>query len=256
MNGLRYIMQLEGLTTIDVAKRLKVNRSLISVWQTGKRDIPDSRIGDLAGVFPKYPAYYFNKELTDEDMAAIRDIKISGKPVHDERLNKVESIIHEQLDEQGQVLSDVANILKIGEYNTLLNNASNINDKEMLTLLFSVVSSSQQGYLHDYRILNDLEKLKRNAALHGKEDFKLSLVGVAMSALAVAFGFDDDVTALAVPHSLRTMLPDEAIERDPNVRLFSEWRDRILAVFTDIINYCDKVQRDLDEKNANLKKGK
>ena len=254
MNGLRYIMQLEGLTTIDVAKKLKVNRSLISVWQTGKRDIPDSRIGDLAGIFPKYPAYYFNKELTDEDMAAIRDIKISGRTVRDERLNRMESIINEQLGEQGQVLSDVANILKIGEYTALLNNANNINDKEMLTLLFSAVSSSQQGYLHDYRILNNLEKLKRNAASHGKEDFKLSLIGVAMSALAVAFEFDDDVTALAVPHSLRTMLPDEALERDPNVRLFSEWRDRILAVFTDIINYCDKIQRDIDEKNANLKK--
>jgi len=254
VNGLRYIMQLEGLTTIDVAKRLKVNRSLISVWQTGKRDIPDSRIGDLAGVFPKYPAYYFNKELTDEDMAAIRDIKISGKPVHDDRLNRAESILNEQLGEQGQVLSDVANILKIGEYTALLNNANNINDKEMLTLLFSVVSSSQQGYLHDYRILNKLEQLKRDAALHGKEDFKLSLIGVVMSALAVAFGFDDDVTALAVPRSLRTMLSDEAIERDPNVKLFGEWRDRIVAVFRDIIEYCDKEQRIIDEKNANLKK--
>lgn len=257
MNGLRYIMQLEELTTAEVAKKMKVNRSLISVWQTGRRIIPNNRISELAGIFPKYPAYYFNKELTTEDMAAIREIKISGKametPRKDERMSKVESLIKEQIVEHGRVLSDVAEIMKLGDYTALLKSSDNISDKQMLTLLFSVVGASQKSYIHDYAILNQLEKLKRNAEKHGIEDFKLSLIGVAMSALAVAFGFDDDVSALAVPQNLRAILPAEAIEKDPNIKLFSEWRDRILAVFKDIIDYCDSKQRRIDKLNEELK---
>lgn len=247
MNGLRYIMQLEGLTTSDVAKRLNVNRSLISIWQTSKRDIPDSRIGELAGIFPKYPAYYYNKELTTEDMAAIREIKISGKaietPRKDKRMSKVESLIKDQIVEQGRVLSDVAEVMQLGDYTALLKSLDNISDKQVLALLFAVVGASQKSYIHDYAILNQLEKLKRNAEKHGKEDFKLSLIGVAMSALAVSFGFDDDVSALAVPQNLREILPAEALERDTGIKLFGEWRDKIVAVFKDIIDYCDDRQK-------------
>ena len=256
MNGLKYIMQLEGATTVDVAKKLKVNRSLISIWQTGKRHIPDDRVTELASIFPKYPAYYYNRELSNEDMIALRDIKVGKKKAvsttKDARLDKVERIIQEQLAECSKVLSDAAAILQIGAVTSLLNNPNNISDKQILTLFLSVISSSQQSYLHDYKILNQLEQLKRNATAHDKEDFKLFVIDVALSALAVAFGIEDDVTEIAVPNSLRTLLPNETIERDKNVNLFNEWRNRILEVLKDIIDYCDNEQRKTDKLNERL----
>ena len=262
MNGLKYIMQLEGATTVDVAKKMKVNRSLISVWQTGRRLIPDDRISKLAGIFPQYPAYYFNKELSEEDMIAIRDIKIGKKkvvsPIKDERLDRVENIIQEQLSEYSKVLSDAAAIMQIGDIATLLKNSNNISDKQILTLFLSVVSSSQQSYLHDYKILNQLEQLKKDAKESDKEDYKLSVIGVTMSALAVAFGFDDDVTSLAVPNSIQAILPSQAIEKDFNysIKLITEWRDRIVAVLKDIIDYCDKEQSRIDKLNEELRRSK
>ena len=258
MNGLKYIMQLEGATTVDVAKKMKVNRSLISVWQTGRRFIPDDRVSELAGIFPQYPAYYFNKELSEEDMIAIRDIKIGKKkaPIKDERLERVENIIQEQLSEYSKVLSDAAAIMQIGDITTLLKNSNSISDKQILTLFLSVVSSSQQSYLHDYKILNQLEQLKKDAKESDKEDYKLSVIGVTMSALAVAFGLDDDLSALAVPNSIRGILPLEAVEKDFNIKRFSEWREKITAVLKDIIDYCDEAQLRIDKLNEELRRSK
>lgn len=260
MNGLKYIMLLEDFSTADVAKRLKVNRSLISIWQTGRRPIPDSRIRDLAGVFPKYPAYYFNKELTNDDMVYLQNLKSGSKsvvqPQRDQRMSQVESIIQEQMHEQGQVLTEVAEILKVENYASLLKNANNMGDKQILSLLFTVIGVTQQSYLHDYRIINKLEQLKRRAEANGEEDLKLSLIGIAMSALAVSFGFEDDVAALAAPNSLRAILPPEAVEIDPNVKRFTEWRDRISSVFKEIIDCCDNEQRKVNEMNERLRKGK
>ena len=258
MNGLKYIMKLENMTTLEVAQRLKVNRSLISVWQTGRRKIPDNRINELIGIFPKYPAYYFNKDLTNEDMAIIRDIKINKKavikPQKDNRLNRAKSIVQEQINEYGRLLSDIAEILKIGDFSSILNNANYLSDKQMLTLFLTVVSSSQQRYLHDYHILNKLEYMKRNAEAHNIEDFKLCLIGVAMSALAAAYGIEDDVTTLSIPDKVRTMLPNEALNNDSDIKLFSEWKDRIVAVLKDIIDYCNERQKIINEMNEKLRR--
>ncbi|WP_294411269.1 helix-turn-helix transcriptional regulator [uncultured Ruminococcus sp.] len=260
MIGLRYIMQLEGLYTADVADRLGVNRALISQWQTGKRLIPNKRISELASIFPKYPAYYLTKELTDEDMKDLRQIKGSGKVVtsksKDERLNKVESIIKEQLAENSKVLSDVAEIMQIGDITSLIKNSSSISDKQLLTSFFSLLSYSQQSYLHDYIILNKLELLKRNADVHGIKKIKFSVISVAMSALAVAFGFDDDISALAVPNSLWASLPPETMENIPNIKQYSEWRDRLVAVLKDIIDYCEGMQSQINKPNAQLQERK
>jgi transcriptional regulator with XRE-family HTH domain len=251
-------MQLEGFTTEDVAKKLKVNRSLISIWQTGRRVIPESRINELVAIFPKYPVYYYNRDLTDDDMAALRNIKVNGKviaqPTRDERLNRVENVINEMLNEQSKVLSDVADILKINDYASLMKKADTFSDKQILNVLFAVIGSEQERYLHDYRILNGLERQRRNMPAHGGGRFRYILIGIAMSALAVAFGLEDDVASLTDTHSLRSIVPAEMIDNDlgfnNNIKLFNEWRDKIIALFNEIIDCCDNIENELNESNG------
>lgn len=259
MNGLRYIMQLEGLTTSDVAKKLKVNRSLISIWQTGRREIPEERLNQFAAVFPKYPVYYYNKELTIDDMETLREIKLNGRliaaPPRDERMNRVESVINNILDEQSKVLSEVAEILKMSDYAQIMKNAKNIGDKQMIEILFSVTGSERERYLHDYRILNKLERMRRTA--NDTDYFKYFLVGIAMSALAAAFGIEDDVASLTDTRSMRAIIPSEMIENSlgihTNIELFNKWRDKITSVFNEVIEECNDREKEL-EANAEKKR--
>lgn len=254
MNGLKYIMQLEGLTTSDVAKRLKVNRSLISMWATSRREIPDDRLNQLAAVFPKYPVYYYNKELNNDDIETLNEINENGRllaaPPPDEKINRVESVINNILDEQSRILSDIAEILKIDDYAKIMKNAKNIGDKQVIDILFSIMGSSRERYLHDYRILNKLERMRRIPDNTGC--FKYFLVGIAMSALAAAFGIEDDVASLADTHTIRAIIPSEMIENNiemhTNIKLFNEWRDKIIAVFNEVIEGCNNREKELESK--------
>lgn len=252
MKGLRYIMQLEGCNSAELAERLNVSQPLISLWLKGDRAIPNKRLNDLAIVFPKYPVYYFERELSDEDMQTLRNIKIGGATIkQDSRMSKVKNVIDEQLDEQAKVLRDVANILNIAELEKALQAAQNISDKDLLMLLFAVIGADQKLYIHDYGILNKLEQKRKESP----NDCRLPLISIALSALAEIFSFDDDVTELAVSKSIRVSVEVD-VEQDPNVRRYTHYKSLIIAVFKQICGEFEERQRIIDKKNQELKKRK
>lgn len=250
LKGLKYIMQLEGCSSAELAERLNVSQPLISLWLKGSRAIPNKRLNDLALVFPKYPVYYFERELSNDDMKKLRNIKTSGatnKP--DSRMSRVQNVINEQLNEQAKVLGDVASILNVAEFKKTLDTAKTLSDKDLIMFLFAIVGADQRLYIHDYEILNKLERMRKESP----GDCRMPLISIALSALAEVFGYNDDISELAIPKSLRESISVD-LERDPNVRLYSEYRNMIMAVFREIIGAFEERQRIIDEKNEMLRR--
>lgn len=247
LKGLKYIMQLEGCSSAELADRLNVSQPLISLWLKGSRVIPNRRLNDLALVFPKYPVYYFERELSDEDMQTLRNIKISGATnKSDSRMSRVQNVINEQLNEQAKVLGDVASILNVAEFKKTLDTAKTLSDKELIMFLFAIVGADQRLYIHDYDILNKLERMRKESP----GDCRMPLISIALSALAEVFGIEDDVSELALPKSLRASVAID-VDKDPNVRLYAEYRNMIMAVFRKIIGAFEERQRIVDEKKRN-----
>ena len=47
---------------------------------------------------------------------------------------------------------------------------------------------------------------------------------------------------------------NEAINNNSDIELFSEWKDRIVAVLKDIIDYCNERQKIINEMNEKLRR--
>ena len=70
MLGLEYIRKLYGDTTITLADKLGITKSLISQWENGKKPIPKKRIEELSKLY-NVSGEYFSKELTSLEQVKI-----------------------------------------------------------------------------------------------------------------------------------------------------------------------------------------
>lgn len=76
MIGLRYIMELEGITTKELAEFLEVSSQAINQWEKKQRAIPKERLDKLRQRFPFYPVLYFSKEIDEREAIMLQNAKI------------------------------------------------------------------------------------------------------------------------------------------------------------------------------------
>ena len=76
MIGLTYIMKLENITAKELATRLGVTASTISQWESKKRPIPKERRVQLSQIFPMYPEYYYEIEISERDAIMLQNAQI------------------------------------------------------------------------------------------------------------------------------------------------------------------------------------
>lgn len=85
MRGLEFILQLDDMPFKELADKLGITKQNISMWASGKREIPKKYLPALSKMF-NFPEEYFQKELTDLDKLNIQKYKLESE-VHKVRLS-------------------------------------------------------------------------------------------------------------------------------------------------------------------------
>jgi transcriptional regulator with XRE-family HTH domain len=74
MHGLTYIRKLFDMSLEDLSKEVGVSNQLISMWELGKKPIPQKRIKQLAGIFGIQDRY-FKIDISDIEKLEVQGAK-------------------------------------------------------------------------------------------------------------------------------------------------------------------------------------
>jgi transcriptional regulator with XRE-family HTH domain len=72
--GLEIVLKVFGMSSMELARKLNINRANISMWFSGKRKIPSDRIVELSAIFKGIPSEYFQKELRKSEELEVQMI--------------------------------------------------------------------------------------------------------------------------------------------------------------------------------------
>jgi hypothetical protein len=84
MIGLEYIIQTYHKSSSGVANKIGVSRQTMNDWIKQRKKIPQTRLEDLQGMFPKMPKEYFSKILLQSEELEIQEIYLRETDVWDE----------------------------------------------------------------------------------------------------------------------------------------------------------------------------
>jgi len=74
MNGLRYIRERCNMTASELSLKLGVTRQSISMWEQGKKNIPQARLEQLSIIFGVSEEYF--GEISDKQIAELKNKKV------------------------------------------------------------------------------------------------------------------------------------------------------------------------------------
>lgn len=98
MIGLEVVLKVYGISSIELAKKLNINRANVSMWLSKKRKIPSERVEELSTIFNGIPTEYLQKELTKSEELEIQIIYL-------QQTDKFETIEVPVTDEEGNTVA-------------------------------------------------------------------------------------------------------------------------------------------------------
>lgn len=76
MIGLQHILELEGVSSSQLAEKLGVSPATVSYWLTEKRLISDKMLSNIRQLFPFYPYSLFDKRIDERDKLTLENAQI------------------------------------------------------------------------------------------------------------------------------------------------------------------------------------
>lgn len=154
MNGLSFILNVYGLEAKDLAQKLGVSKTGVSLWVNGKRNIPQTRLEQISAMFKSIPIKYFQKELLKSEELEIQMIYLNQK-------DTTEIAEVPVLDENGNIIA-----WHVESYSANAGMIDILDNKQAIAVITEKVEElvaddeEAKRLIHDF--LNILEKGKRN----------------------------------------------------------------------------------------------
>lgn len=241
MIGLAYILDLEKITVAELSNTIDIDVSLIYRWIKGTKSIPQKRIIQLHRMFPIYPAEYIGAELSESDKVYLANIKFENNIADITAatpLLEMKKAIKEMKLEQQRIIDETQTIVDIKSYDDM-RDEDKVSPNVLLTML-SMVAQEQSLFSHDYKALNNLEKLRK---VQNNDSSSFFLISVVLSALCCVFGIEDNIDNIVFTPSFKIRQKDIGFSNEliqSHIDVITERRNDIIAFFKNIIDECNK----------------
>lgn len=246
MLGLQFILDIEEMSTAELADKIGVSPSLVYRWLNGKKPLPRQRTIQIhSKVFPEYPEEYLDKDITEADKAVLNDIRRSKTGTTDFKLKKLIELASNYADDVKTTIANIAGALNATNNVDFIQNPSPNMNATIYMLMLSTVLSEQTAMLNDFKALYGLE-----AGANREQRGANILVSVVLSALCEALGRGGYIDDIVCSEPLRVVVSDEGLKGGTFDR---EIHGQLVDVFTEIVGRYDKRDKILETLNNKLK---